>query len=255
MTSRFFWLLCILLTLGTTAQARSKSEQRDTAAVFQAQRLLDESTWSETIRIRNVKPNSVFRSKVMALAFEFGGRVWLYIPQIGTQSPAVTVSQLASDKADLSDLISEVNAGFVSYEKVQPDAKVIAAIAKRDDVPNACLMESLATLRKMVRSGVDVEQADLLMYYAFVGSNVVGHTVLVYETDEGRFVWDPVKPKRARQIREAAEASPMAIARVVADAGVRSKLSQARLLNIAESDMGATYVAGLDRRHFANLVN
>lgn len=255
MTARLFWLLCIILTFGTTAQARSKSELRDAAAVFQAQRLLDESTWSETIRIRNVKPNSVFRSKVMALAFEFGGRVWIYIPQIGTQSPAVTVSQLESDKADLSDLLSEVNAGFVSYESVQADAKLIERIAKQDEVPNACLMESLATLRKMVRSGVDVEQADLLMYYAVVGSNVVGHTVLVYETDEGRFVWDPVKPKRSREIRDQVESDPMAIARVVADAGVRSKLSQARLLNIAESDMGPTYVAGLDHRHFANLVN
>ena len=47
----------------------------------------------------------------------------------------------------------------------------------------------------------------------------------------------------------------MAIARVVAESGVRSKLSQARMLNIAEADMGATYVAGLDQRHFANLVN
>lgn len=255
MTPRIFCLLCLLFTFGTITQARSKSELHDAAAVFQAERLLDESTWSETILIRNTKPNATFRSNVWALAFEFGGRVWLYIPKIGTQSPAVKAAQLESDKADLSALISRIHKGFVSYEKIQPDAKMIGAMGKLPDVPNACLMESLATLRKMVRSGVDVEQADLLMYYAQVGSNLVGHTVLVYETDEGRFVWDPESPKRTRKLRESTKSNAMAIARVVAESGVRSKLAQARMLNIAEADMGPTYVAGLDQRHFANLVN
>lgn len=255
MTPRIFWLLCIILTLGTTAQARSKSTLRDAAAVFQAERMIDESTWSETIRIRNRRPDSTFDSRVWALAFEFGGRVWIYIPQIGTQSPAVRVDQLESDKADLSGLLAKVNPGFVSYDRVGPDEKIIAAVAKLDDVPNACLMESLATLRKMVRSGVDVAQADLLMYYAKVGSSMVGHTVLVYETDEGQFVWDPEKPKHSRRLNQSRTGTPLAMARLVADVGVRSKVAKAQMLNIGEADMGVTYMAGLDRRHFANLVN
>ena len=255
MTSRFFWLLCFLFTFGPTTQARSKSELREAAAVFQAERLLDESTWSEKILIRNTKPNSTFRSSVWALAFEFGGRVWLYVPAIGTQSPTVKASQLAADKADLSAFLSRIHKGFVSYEKAQPDAVFEGALRKLAHVPNVCLLESLAMLRKLVRSGVEVERADLLTYYAQVGSKVFGHTVLVYGTDEGRFVWDSESPKRSRKIGEATNSNAMAIARVVAEPGLRSKLSQARMLKIPETDMGLTYIAGLDQRHFTNLVN
>ena len=255
MTSRIFWLLCITLTFVTTVDARSRNEMRNAAAVFQAQRLLDESTWSETILIRNKNTNSTYGSKVYALAFEFGGRVWIYLPQVGTQSPAVKASQLESDKADLSGLLNRVNRGFVSYQKVAASDKIIHAVARLEDVPNGCLMESLATLRKMVRSGVDVEQAELLMYYANVGSNIVGHTVLVYTTDEGRFVWDPEKPKRTQAIGEGYKSNALAIARVVAETGVRAKVAKALLLDIAESDMAPSYVAGLDQRHFANLLN
>jgi len=255
MTSRIFWLLCITFTLVASAEARSKSELHNVAAVFQAERLLDESAWSQTIRIHNKRPNSTFGAKVWGLAFEFGGRIWLYLPEVGAQSPAVKASQLESDKADLTDLLKRVNRGFVSYERVSPDERIIDAISKVGQVPNGCMMESLASLRKMVRSGVDVDQADLLMYYAKVGANLMGHTVLVYETDGDRFVWDPETPQLTRRLSSGYKSDALAIAKVVAESGARARVAEAHLLNIPESDMRATYVAGLDQRHFSNLVN
>ena len=236
-------------------QARGLSDRQNAAAVFQAQRLLDESTWSQTIQIRNKRTNSTYGSKVWALAFEFGGRVWIYLPQLGTQSPAVSSTQLDSDKADLSGLLAKVHPGFTSYKEVTADEKVVAQIQKDNDVPNACLMESLATLRKMVRSGVDVESADLLMFYAKVGSSFLGHTVLVYETENGLFAWDPERPQIEQPINAGFQSDALSIARVVAETGVRSKVAKAQLLNIEASDMGGTRVAGLAARNFATAAN
>ncbi len=255
MTPRIFWLICLSLLFASAAQAGSRSDLRDGVAVFQAQRLLDESTWSQVIQIRNKRPNSTFKSKVWALAFEFGDRVWIYMPQVGTQSPAVKVGQLESDKADLSEVLSKINAGFSSYGVAVPTAEMIAELAQGRDVPNACLMESLATLRKMVRSGVEVNQADLLMYYASVGSNLVGHTVLLFETDNGRFVWDPERPETTFTIEKGYKSNALAIARVVAEAGVRAKVAKAHLLGIAETELGGSQVAGLNSRNFATSLN
>ena len=255
MTPRISWLLCLSLLLSVSVHAGSKNVTRDAAAVYQAERLLDESTWSETILIHNNKPNRLYGAKVWALAFEFGGRVWIYLPQVGTQSPAVKASQLESDKANLSSLLKLVNRGFVSYERRDADAKIVAAIARQDEVPNGCLMESLATLRKMVRSGVEVDQAELLMYYANVGSSVLGHTVLLCETEGRRFVWDPEQPDRTQRIEKGYRSNALAIARVVAETGVRAKVAKAHLLPIAESDRGASYAADLGPRHFANVAN
>ena len=68
-------------------------------------------------------------------------------------------------------------------------------------------------------------------------------------------MWDPEKPKRTRAIGEGYKSNALAIARVVAETGVRAKVAKALLLDIAESDMAPSYVAGLDQRHFANLLN
>ena len=217
--------------------------------------MLDESTWSQVIQIRNKRPNSTFKTKVWALAFEFGNRVWIYMPQVGTQSPAVKVGQLELDKRDLSDVLGKINSGFSSYKVVTPSAEIIAELGGATDVPNACLMESLAMLRKMVRSGVEVNQADLLMYYASVGSSLVGHTVLLFETDSGRFVWDPERPQKTLTIEKGYKSNALAIARVVAETGVRSKVAKAHLLGIAETDMGGSQVAGLSAPSFATSIN
>jgi hypothetical protein len=239
----------------SVAQARSESDLLDGVSVFQAQRLLDESTWSQTIRIQNRRPNSVFKATVWALAFEFGGRIWVYMPQVGSQTPTVKIGQLETDKVDLNIVLKRINKGFGSYEVMSANATIIAGVEQGRDVPNACLLESLAALRKMVRSGVALNQAKLLMYYANVGSSLVGHTVLFFETDEGRFVWDPVAPEKTISLRKDYKSNALALARVVAETGVRAKVAMAHLLSIAESDRGGSPVADLARRDYAKLVN
>jgi hypothetical protein len=207
-------------------------------AVVQARRLLTSGVWSQVIRVTNDRPGKAIAKQAWGLAFELGSRIWVYLPRVGTQSPAVRAGDLEEHRKNLAPVLEGIDSGFGTYEVVEPDRNTLVTVSDSSaELPNACLIESLATLRNMVLSGEDIERADLLMYYANVPSAPPGHTVLIYETDSGRFAWDPVDPDRITKLSARVRDDPLSVARVVADRKVRSKLSDARYFSIDLSDI------------------
>ena len=170
--------------------------------VHYAQALLGTDVWSRVILVENVGRNSVYPRTLYALVFELGGLLWFYTDTDGTQSISLHQNNLLEEKANFTPLLLQIDPGFVQHH-VLPDDRATAKSPKRRELPNGCFIESFATLREGVSRGELIRQARLMSYYSQVGRQRLGHTVLVYETPAGTFMFDSLVPNKTRRITAA----------------------------------------------------
>jgi hypothetical protein len=158
--------------------------------------LLGAGGWKRVIVIENANPASRYPRSLGALVFEMGGLLWFYTPSDGTQSLSQLTLHAAQDENNLGPLLRAIDPGFTHWE-----FDVGAAVEPGPAPPNACLLESLALLRRRAAQGATVAQPWLLSYYVAVPGGVRGHTVAFLLGPEGPLVLDPHFPRRQFRIR------------------------------------------------------
>ncbi|HNC23160.1 MAG TPA: hypothetical protein PLU52_03060 [Opitutaceae bacterium] len=178
--------------------------------VWRARDLLGPDTWAEVLQIENRNPSSAHPAAMDALVFEQGGILWFYTPGEGTQSLSLYRNHAEADKADLAPLLAAIDPAFVGH-RVIPEAERPLQLGAAGPLSNACFIECIARWRTKVARGDPASHPRLLSCYAETEAGLRGHTVLVYETEDGLEVLDPAarRPKRyPRSWRE----NPMALA-------------------------------------------
>jgi len=182
--------------------------------------LIGPDAWSRIIRIENTNRRSAYPRVVLALVFEFGGILWFYTDADGTQSFSMRKNNLRAEEADFHPLLRDIERGFVDYTIV-PEETAAANPTQTGPLPNGCFEESVAELRRLTALNPLVESARLLSYYVRGVSGWLGHTVLSYETPDGKFVFDPLEP-RSRRVHPKSD-DPLSIAQ-----GLRHDLNIAK---------------------------
>jgi hypothetical protein len=157
-------------------------------SAWQARLMLGEGVWAKVLRIENDNPASPYPATVYATVFEMGGILWFYTGMDGTQSFSLHRGRVEEEKGEMDRLLRAIEPGFKRHD-VLPDAMPVWA-HDRGPLRNGCFINSLVALRDALEHGVPIKQARLLTYYLKRRGGVVGHTVLVYQTDLGLHVVD-----------------------------------------------------------------
>lgn len=187
--------LILLLLLAPVAVARTN----DGDSVAQARAMLGPGVWSQAIVIHNPQRAGNLSARVQAAVFSFRGVLWLYIPSQGTQSLSHRRGRLEFDRANLLPLLREIQPGFTGYD-VLSAKEVVPAEGPFPKLRNGCFIESLHALARLMDEGVVPSEAGLFTVYVQGPRGTQGHTGLYYQTDEGRFFWDPDRPERAIRV-------------------------------------------------------
>lgn len=173
--------------------------------VQHAQVLLGPEVWNRIIRIQPDDQRKNGIREIYALVFEYGGILWFYQPTEGTQSLSRQLGDLDHEKENLQPLLCAIDPHYSRFEFV---TELNPANTKkiRGSLENGCFIESVAALRSRLMAGEPIQQARLLSYYQDMYGQMVGHTVLTYQTPNGAYVIDPQlgsKPTRiARELSE-----------------------------------------------------
>jgi hypothetical protein len=189
--------------------------------VRHARAMLGAEVWSRAVRIENVASDSVYPRVVYALIFEFSGLLWFYTDTNGTQSFSKHLDNLPEEKANFSPLLQDIEPGFVRHEILR-DSSPKPKFKAGAELPNGCFIESVAALHERLNRGELISDARLLSFYADTGEQPKGHTILLYETPAGSFVYDPLTPDVSRPIvtasgerAEPLTGDPVVVARAV----------------------------------------
>lgn len=239
---RIILLALIGLMSATWASARGDGRLRyaaDEIAARQVQAMLDGHRWAQVVRIENKRPNSTLPAEAWVTVFELGGRLWIYMPREGTRSLSVYRGRLARDKANLRAVLKHLEDGYAGHEVVVEDDRADAAMnlfaqteVTNDDIPNSCFVRSVAWFERLQGMDAPVEDAHLLLYFGGSGAARWGHTVLIYETLKGLFVWDPNEPESARPVDVTRASDALALARRVSPGPVRSRVEMAQQFDL-----------------------
>lgn len=215
-------------------------------AAREARRLLGPEVWARVLRIENINPHSVYPETVYATVFEYGGILWFYTGQDGTQSFSLHRGRIAAEKASLPRLLRAIDPGFVRHT-VMPELAV-EYMKGRSRLPEGCFVESVAALHESLERGMPVRRAALLTYYLRYRGQVRGHTVLVYETDREAFLVDWSRGRTPRVLRADPE-DAVAVAREAQGDLLADAIVQARWIPVVQPIRGATpvYVDTKDR--------
>jgi hypothetical protein len=242
MTRSRFCLLTLLLTcLLAPLQAGNRGALADERAVRHAHALLDDRTWAQVVKIDNDTPSRRHPRQAWAMVFELAGRLWIYLPREGTQSLSLYAGHMRRDKADLREVLADINKGFDSYTVEVEDnaANVLESLSiPFGKLREGCFVESVARFFALLESEPHLRGANLLLYYAGSESNMWGHTVLCYETPEGWFYWDSRRPQADRVIRGGVPDSDLELAQRVTPDSLAPQLVQARRLPMVMEGSG-----------------
>ncbi|MDB6094650.1 MAG: hypothetical protein JWM32_2212 [Verrucomicrobia bacterium] len=178
----------------------------------QAQGMLGPGAWSRIVRIENSAPKSSHARTVDALVFEEGGLLWFYTSNEGTQSLSLYRDRLTEEKADLSPLLREIDAGFTTFSFMPDETQ--AGLLKPKPLPNGCFIECVAALRNRVLRGERIERPRLLSCYAQTDEGLRGHTVLTYATTQGFYLLDPTVSSRPHAVPGSLASFPEALAKI-----------------------------------------
>ncbi len=239
---RFLLLALIGLMSATWASARGDAKLRyaaDEIAARQVQAMLDGHLWTQVVRMENKRPNRTLPAESWVTVFELGGRLWIYMPREGTRSLSVYRGRLTRDKANLRAVLKHLEEGYAGHEVVVADDRADAAMnlfaeteVTNDDIPNSCFVRSVAWFERLQGMDAPVEDAHLLLYFGGSGASRWGHTVLIYETLKGLFVWDPNEPEAARPVDVKRVSDALALARRVSPGTVRSRVEMAQQFDL-----------------------
>lgn len=181
-------LLAVVLLLAIFPVMARAIDSPTKESAWQARLMLGDGVWAKVLRIENDNPASPYPTTVYATVFEMGGILWFYTGMDGTQSFSLHRGRLEEEKGEFDQLLRAIDPGFTHHE-VLPEAMPVWA-SRRGPLRNGCFIDSLVALRAALENDVPVKQARLLTYYIKRRGGVVGHTVLVYNTDFGLHVVD-----------------------------------------------------------------
>ncbi|MCF3648973.1 hypothetical protein [Synoicihabitans lomoniglobus] len=230
-------LLCLLSV--TPSHAASRREKADELAARQAHALLDQRSWAQVVRIDNADASRRLPRQTWATVFELGGRLWIYLPRTGTRSLSYYAGHLRRDKTDLTAVLGRVHEGFHAYRTIVTDNTAAVPEAMEPaagSLPEGCFVESLAKLWSLQAEGETVIDADLVLYYGGYTARGWGHTVLCYQTPEGWFSWDSLRPSRINRLDGDPPEDVLTLARSLASPRVASRVSDARRLDMVLPD-------------------
>lgn len=236
---RHTFLFLLLLALFSPSAGFAKKVELEN--VRRAQALLGSETWSRIVLIHPDHQRRGANHDVYALIFEFSGILWFYDAQ-GTQSFSLSVGDLEHEKTDFQPLLRAVDPRYTRFEFV--DSESDPGSATRGSITNGCFIESIAVLQARLKSGERIERARLLSYYQDMYGDVIGHTVLTYETPEGAYVIDPQWGLQPTRLARTLPEDPSRVARSLQ---LPYLLVQARWIEAPLS--GATKIARADSGH------
>jgi hypothetical protein len=179
----------------------------------QAQAMLGPETWTQIIRVENTARFGRYPRIVFALVFELADILWFYTDADGTQSFSLHQGRLAEEKADFGPLLRDIDPGFAHWSVVTND--VPATAKSGGELPNGCLIKSVAALRSRLARGGAVARPSLLSFYVDTPGGRRGHTVLTYEAGGHLEVIDPEQPTRIQRFATALEGDALALARTL----------------------------------------
>jgi len=190
-----------------------RGDDASLADARRAQAKLGPEIWSQVIRIENDARSNRYPRVLHALVFELADILWFYTDSDGTQSLSLHRGRLAEEKSDLAPLLHAIEPGFARWSLVSDDTPVPSPA--RGELPNGCLIESVAALRSRLEHGKITQNARLLSYYIDTAEGRFGHTVLTYATERSLEVIDPERPGHAERFPISLGGDALQLARAV----------------------------------------
>src|ERR1700690_1474532 len=192
-------LLAALVLLAPAAAAASDG----LSSALAARSLLGPSIWARVVRIETAGPQGVFGGgahpgAIYPLVFELSGILWFYEESSGTQSLSLRTGSLDADKAAPGPLFRAIDRRFTAWSWA-PEATDSRARHSQTP-PNACFIESVASLFQRLSAGGEARAPRLLSYYVDTPFGQRGHTVLVFGTRDGVSAVDPEISERPMKI-------------------------------------------------------
>lgn len=225
-------LLILVFWLGAVS-VRCSAEAVDSLAwARRARELIGPDLWAQVVAWERAGGARSEPESSSLLVFELAGRLWCYEPGVGTQSLSIFAGRLDEDKANLAPLLQELDPRRGAYRVIDPAWRLVASGVAEMHVPAGCFVESLARLRRMIAQQGAPEHASLLAYYAPVGDTQGGHTVLYYEKEGRRFIFDPGRPTALVRIHRQVPDDPLAIAKAAAADGSHPRPRKAKRLSL-----------------------
>lgn len=217
-----FLLLGILLTPALWAGSLESA--------LQARAMLGPETWSRVLRIENpgAGPGSRYPAEFHALVVEFQGVLWLYTEWDGTQTLSLYAGRLAADKTGLGPLLRAIEPGWERFEDVTDR---LAAAPPPGLPPNHCFLASVRHWEQLRAGPEPPQEGRLLAYYP--KDRRMGHMVLEYRRDGRRFVFDPDRPERDRELPGRLGEDPLQVAQALVRTGGPAKPARAMQLALA----------------------
>ncbi len=178
-----------------------------------ARALLGEEVRSHVLRIECKPAKRHAPAPLYALVFVLEGRLWFYTASEGTQSLSLEAGQVERDLADPTPLLRVILPGFIRFEDVTELPISCGVLAT--PLPNGCFIECLARWHLLQGSQMPPNEGGLLAFYFNSAAGLRGHTVLVYQRDGRRFVYDPDTSKTEQPLPPSVGSVPLQIARAM----------------------------------------
>jgi hypothetical protein len=201
--------------------------------------ILSPDNWSSVIEIRNEKRHPAYPAITYALVFEFNQVLWLYTPYDGTQSLSFTYGTTKTDRQNLMPLLKNKWPGFAHFRESVMEPEFTT---KGHEHPaNACFIEAIAALDAIGVPRSKINRAALLVIY--FQNRDSGHTVLSYETEDGRYVYDAKLYPKPIPLHAAKGADPVEMA---SEAFPGAKIASARFVEFSHEALvsGRHLIAG-----------
>lgn len=210
--ARFLWLVFVVV-----AHAAFGRSEETLMHARQAQARLGPDIWSQVIEVENHARRSAYPPRFHALVFELAGRLWFYTSVNGTQSFSLYAGRLQEEKADFGPLLRDIEPGFTRWRPVLElggRATRLQGTRLRGELPNGCVIDSVAELRARLRRGEPITEPRLLFFYVDLPDGERrGHTVLVFEREGRLEVVDSTRPGATVTLTLSVRADPLALAR------------------------------------------
>lgn len=212
-------LVVMLVALPLTA---GEAVHQGMAHLLRAKQELGSEHWSTLVRTTGPDPDG----STHALVFEFSNALWFYRPAEGTQSLSRHWNNVAEERQDLLPLLEAIDPSYVGYREIDP-AEHAGIVPSTGEFPNGCFVQSVGESRRLEREGRPLNGC-LVSYYARTRNGQQGHTVLTYEDESGRHVYDPADNRTtpAPQTFTWTDAA-MKLAREVTPASLARRLTKA----------------------------
>jgi hypothetical protein len=183
------------------------------ASAQHARTLLGGEVRSRVLRIECKPGKRHAPAPLYGLVFVLEGRLWFYNAAEGTQSLSLEADRVEQDMADPAPLLRVILPGFIRFDDIT-DLPVRGGVLETP-LPNGCFIECVARWHLLQGSQMPPDESSLLAFYFSSASGRRGHTVLVYQRNGRRFVYDSDTSKREQPLPPSVGSVPLQIARAI----------------------------------------